>query len=181
MEQECSECGEQRFCPGRIDGKYPVCRECFMRMCDGTGKTNKYRAHKYGATPTDYDGIRYHSKNEARRATQLDLYLRTGELREYLRQVRVQLVEGFACVIDYLCLWKDWSIRFEDVKGCEPQRTRDIRKLWKAHGRFPLDILKWKRGQWQRESLGATTASGLVGISQPFVSLSRVITSMSAS
>jgi hypothetical protein len=48
--------------------------------------------HKYKAVATMVDGIRFHSKKEARRWQELQLLLRAGEIHSVLRQVAFPLV-----------------------------------------------------------------------------------------
>lgn len=43
--------------------------------------------HKYGAKPTTVDGIRFASKKEARRWSELVLLMKAGEVRNLRRQV----------------------------------------------------------------------------------------------
>lgn len=45
------------------------------------------RGHKYHATPTVVDGLRFDSKAEARRYEQLQLLVRAGVIRDLQRQV----------------------------------------------------------------------------------------------
>src|SRR5215475_11708938 len=45
------------------------------------------RPNKYRAVPTQYGGVRYDSKAEAERAAQLDLMVRAGEVKFWVRQV----------------------------------------------------------------------------------------------
>lgn len=47
------------------------------------------RPHKYGATAVEVDGIRFASKREAKRWSELKLLERLGEIRDLKRQVPV--------------------------------------------------------------------------------------------
>jgi hypothetical protein len=49
---------------------------------------------KYGAVPTTVDGVRFHSKAEARRYAELKLLERAGEIRELELQPKFPIVAG---------------------------------------------------------------------------------------
>jgi len=114
--------------------------------------SGKVRRHKYDAQRTVFDGVSYDSKAEATRARELNLLEAAGEIGRWKRQVPVELVKGFSCRVDFLVFSTDnTSEHFEDVKGMETQRSRDIKRLWAVHGPLPLVILKRKGTGWTRE------------------------------
>lgn len=83
--------------------------------------------HKYGAKPTVVDGIRFHSKAEAKRYGELKLLEKAGEIRNLRLQVPLVLSAGNAhltsigkYVADFVYearIDQDWCHRVEDVKG----------------------------------------------------------------
>lgn len=73
---------------------------------------------KMGNIPTIVDGIRYHSKAEGRYAANLNLLVKTGAVKFYLRQVGVDLPGNSRHFIDFLIFYPDgtgWE--FVEVKG----------------------------------------------------------------
>lgn len=114
--------------------------------------SRKVRRHKYDAQRTVFDGVTYDSKAEATRARELNLLEAAGEIGRWKRQVPVELVQGFTCRVDFLVFTVDNTAEhFEEVKGMETQRSRDIRRLWEHHGPLPLVILKRNGNGWKRE------------------------------
>ncbi len=108
------------------------------------------RAHKFGATPTVHDGIKYASKKEAARAGELDMLTRAGEVAFYLRQVRFPIRpsrrdandkavdRGEVWVCDFLVWWTNGACTIEDTKG---HRTRDyLRKKRLVEALYPFTI-----------------------------------------
>lgn len=94
---------------------------------------------KYRAKPTVVDGIRFASKKEARRWTQLQLLERTGTIRDIKRQVTFRLdVNGqFICryITDFVYEERhgdEWRQVVEDVKGYATKEYRLKKKLMKA-------------------------------------------------
>lgn len=82
---------------------------------------------KYGAQPTEVDGIRFHSKKEAGRYCLLKLREQAGEIRGLTLQVPLVLSAGNdkrTSIGKYLAdfvyeerIGQDWCHRVEDVKG----------------------------------------------------------------
>lgn len=89
---------------------------------------------KYGNTPTVYKGEMYDSKREVAYARDLDLLLheKNGKLKEWYRQVAVDLVvnERKVCtiVVDFLEIYHDGHERYVEIKGVE---TKDWKLKWK--------------------------------------------------
>jgi hypothetical protein len=79
---------------------------------------------KYKSKPVEYNGRRYASKLEAKRAYQLDMLVKAGEIKSWSPQVRVPLhvpgggIVGYY-VVDFLVTCNDGSCRYEEVKGYE--------------------------------------------------------------
>ena len=67
-----------------------------------------YKPSKYRATPTEFNGIKYHSKKEAIRAKQLDFMLACGVISNLKRQVKYAWIEKHKVDI-----WSDLEISFK--------------------------------------------------------------------
>ena len=81
------------------------------------------RIAKYRAVRSEYAGRTYDSKREARHAAELDLLVRSGELRAVIPQVSVPLPHGAARMqIDFLLILPGGGYRWQDVKGAPPTR-----------------------------------------------------------
>ena len=117
--------------------------------------------HKYHAKPTYFDGHWYGSAAEAHRAKQLNLLVAVREIETWKRQVTVKLVKGFKCRVDFLVTDIDGNEWYEDVKGMETQRSRDIKRLWEHHGPLPLVLLKRKGSGWTREFIERTPTAAV--------------------
>lgn len=98
---------------------------------------------KYRNIPTEVDGIRFDSKREAARWSQLKLMERAGYITDLERQVRYPLNVNGVQICNYICDFKyirNGAPVVEDSKGV---RTKDYiikAKLMKAiHG---LDVVE---------------------------------------
>ena len=105
------------------------------------------RRSKYGAKPTEVDGIRFHSKAEARRYEVLKLMLRSGEIDNLELQPSFDLhVKGIK-IGRYIADFRYIDTRtgetvIEDVKGVRTDFYRWKKKHMKAeHG---IDIYETK-------------------------------------
>ena len=110
------------------------------------------KPNKYGAVRTDG----YASKVEARRAAELEVLVRIGEIDSFEEQVPIQLGPGFRMIVDFVIVEKGVTFA-EEVKGPEPQRFKDIRRMWAVYGPYRMKILKLVNGQWEREWLEGAT------------------------
>jgi hypothetical protein len=90
------------------------------------------RQGKYNARSATYNGHTYHSEKEAAYAAELDLRVRAGELREWHRQVPIELaVNGHKIctyTIDFLEIDKNGGEMWTEIKGFE---TPEFRLKWK--------------------------------------------------
>ncbi len=93
------------------------------------------RAGKYNAKRATYNGHTYHSGREAKYAQELDWRVKAGDLREWRRQIPIELrVNGkLICTytIDFVEIGKDGSETYIEVKGFE---TPEWRLKWKLFG-----------------------------------------------
>jgi hypothetical protein len=88
--------------------------------------------HKYGAVPTELDGIRFDSKAEARYYQFLKLRQASGEVVGFLRQVPFHLPGGVRYVCDFQEFHADGTVHFVDVKGMETAAFKAKMKQVKA-------------------------------------------------
>lgn len=103
------------------------------------------KATKYGAIRTEYAGLSYASKAEAKRAADLDFLVKSGEIFWWLPQVKFRLgCPENVFVVDFLVI-STKGIRVEDVKGVETAKFKRDRKLWAAYGPCPLWVIKGRR------------------------------------
>ena len=107
------------------------------------------RPHKYNATPTVYNGVRYASKAEAARAMELDLQITAGLIDFWIGQpiFRLGCAENVYrpdfLVVNYGAVGGAHSaIWAEDVKGMETAAFKKNKRLWKAYGPCPLRIIR---------------------------------------
>lgn len=139
---------------------------------------------KYHARPTEYGGVRYASKAEARRAAELDLLVRAGKVAWWLRQVPVDIGEpgvDLPFKVDFLVAEsvKDYDgygghlvVHAEDVKGHRtPQFERRVRQ-WRKRGPFPLHVFgggnaEVIEGAWGEETTGVSGPESPTGGTSP--------------
>lgn len=97
---------------------------------------SRYR-HKYGAKPTEINGVKFHSQGEAMRDVDLCILERAGEIAHLVRQPKFVLQPAFVhrgeriAAITYTADWmysENGETVIEDFKGVET----DVFKLkWK--------------------------------------------------
>ena len=108
---------------------------------------------KYRNTPTEFQGRKYDSKAEAQRAAELAILVKQDVIAYWMPQPSVELA-GLRYKPDFMVALHTGEIWFEDVKGMETQRFRDIRKLWITSGPpVRLRILKKAGKRWNIEEL----------------------------
>lgn len=103
------------------------------------GKRQRGRSHKYGAEPTEVDGIKFPSKREASRWSELKILAERGEIRNLRRQVGFDLVVGGTLICRYVCDFEytdaEGNVVTEDAKGVRTPEYELKKKLMRAiHG-----------------------------------------------
>lgn len=92
--------------------------------------------NKYHAKSTEYEGVVYHSKLEAAYAQELDLRKRAGDIKDWERQVKLQLTVNGKHItnyyIDFLIHHNDGSREFVEVKGMPTSEWRLKWSLFEA-------------------------------------------------
>jgi len=139
----------------------PLKTDAQRRWMFGGQNRNKYNAKK-----TVVDGYTCDSKMEASRFQELLDARANGDIAEVVFHPRVMLdltkYEADFLVVDSQWGWHDGSDGrpppgahkhwYEDVKGQETARFREIRKYWKKYGHLPLRILKRQgKNNWKSE------------------------------
>lgn len=94
------------------------------------------KGNKYNNTKQLYNGNRYDSEKEAEFAKQLDLRLKAGDIKEWERQVKIELrVNGYLICnyyMDFKVINNDGSIEWVEIKGFETEVFRLKKKLFEA-------------------------------------------------
>lgn len=104
-------------------------------------KPTRYR--KYGNTKTEVDGIKFDSKKEANRWSELKLLAMAGKIRNLKRQVPIRCEVNGELVCKYIADFTydepidvaDWGFVVEDAKGFKTEVYKLKKKLVEAlHG-----------------------------------------------
>lgn len=81
------------------------------------------KKNKYGAKKQAYNGVKYDSTLEAKVAEDLDWQLKSGDLIEVKRQVKIPLMVGKVLICNYYCDFrtvdKYGHVEFVEAKGME--------------------------------------------------------------
>jgi hypothetical protein len=97
----------------------------------GTGKKNKYNAKKQ-----TYNGNKYDSTLEAKVAEDLDWQLKSGDLIEVKRQVKIPLMVNKILIcnyyMDFKVIDKHGQVKYIEVKGMELPLWQMKKKLFIA-------------------------------------------------
>lgn len=109
---------------------------------DGPDEAPSPRRSKYGNVRTEYAGVVYDSRAEAKRAE----YLLTLEAAGALDWVLLQPPFRLGCPLnryraDFL-VSESGKVRAEDVKGDETRDFKRVRRWWREYGRMPLWIIR---------------------------------------
>lgn len=94
------------------------------------------------AVRTEFNGRVYDSAAEARRAAELDLMLRGGQLTVIEPQVTVTLgLPEIRYRVDFRVVDRELGERYEEVKGVRTEKFEQHVRLWRQYGPGPLYIL----------------------------------------
>ena len=102
---------------------------------------HNFKRHKYNATATVVDGIRFDSKKEARYYGDLKLRQRAGEVLTFLRQVPIHLPGGTKLIVDFLEFHTDGTVHFVDTKGVLTSEFKIKRREVEHHYPFEIEIV----------------------------------------
>lgn len=95
-------------------------------------------AHKYGAKPTEVDGIKFPSKREARRYGELKLLEKAGHITALRRQVRYRLVQVVHYVADFVYIDDTGAEIVEDVKGYRTREYKAKKRLMESQHKIVI-------------------------------------------
>ncbi len=119
------------------------------------------KPHKYGAKPTTYNGVKYPSQVEARRARQLDILVKCSDVRSWSRHPVVTLgCPENTYRPDFHVLPHIGMGWYEEVKGAELKSWRRNKRLWKRYGPCDLRVLKWNGSSWNVEVVPGGASGG---------------------
>lgn len=94
--------------------------------------------HKYRATSTTLDGIKFSSKKESIRYSNLKFLQKSGDVLFFLRQVPFHLPGNVKYVCDFMVFWTNGDITIEDVKGFKTPIYITKRKI--VESLYPITI-----------------------------------------
>lgn len=98
------------------------------------------KKNKFNAKKTVTDGIRFDSKKEAKRYSDLCILQRAGTVAWFLRQVPFDCGGGVKYRLDFMVFWDTGEITFEDVKGFKTPLYKAKKKLIEA--KYPIEIME---------------------------------------
>lgn len=108
----------------------------------------KAERSKYHAIRTEYNGITYDSKAEARFAQELDLKVKAGQIKYWLRQIPFYLPAGIVYRCDFMVVHEDpageqgqW-VQYFDVKGMDTPVSKLKRKQVEALYPVKIQVVK---------------------------------------
>lgn len=93
---------------------------------------------KYRAEPTTVDGIRFASKKEARRYTELKMLEKAGKIRSLQLQPNFPLFVGDWCLGEYRA-----DFRYE--RFCWPGKSRECETIIEDVKGFRTTLYRWKK------------------------------------
>lgn len=94
--------------------------------------------HKFNATATIADGIRFASKKEAAYYQRLKMEQAAGDVVFFLRQVPFHLPGHTKYIVDFVIFNTDGTVKFVDVKGMETPSFKLKKKQVEAL--YPIEI-----------------------------------------
>lgn len=98
------------------------------------------RKSKYNSQITETDGIKFHSKKEAKYYQVLKARVHMGEVSYFLRQVPIHLPGDTKYIVDFIEFWTNGNVCFVDVKG---KRTPAyIRSKKQVEALYPIKIIE---------------------------------------
>lgn len=112
----------------------------------------KSKSRKYDNIWTEYNGKKYQSKAEARRAEELDTMLKHGVILSWTPQPKYTLgCPENVYRADFEVRYADGTIEAQDVKGMRTPVFNHHVKLWRAYGPHTLAIITARPKGWRVE------------------------------
>jgi hypothetical protein len=110
----------------------------------GSGPTSGKSASKYKSKITEYKGVKYHSKKEAKYAMNLDLLQQSGSVEYWKGQITMQITVNGEKICKYICdffvKFTDGTTSYVDVKGMKTGAAYEMFKLKKKLVKATLGI-----------------------------------------
>ena len=103
--------------------------------------------HKYFATRTECNGLKFDSKAEASYYMELLLRVKAGEVVFFLWQVPFHLPGGVKYVVDFQEFHADGTVHFIDVKGVQTSEFKAKKKMVEALYPIEIEIVKVRHGR----------------------------------
>lgn len=94
--------------------------------------------HKFRASPSDEDGIRFASKKERSYYRGLKLRQKSGEVLFFLRQAPFHLPGNVRHIIDFIEFWTDGTVHFVEIKGFDTPLGKLKRK--QVMDLYPINV-----------------------------------------
>jgi len=92
--------------------------------------------NKFGAIPTIYKGIKYHSKKEAEFASKLDILKKGKKIKSWDRQLKLPIIVNgekiCTYIMDFVVETNEGKTQYWEIKGYETQVWKLKWKLLKA-------------------------------------------------
>ena len=99
--------------------------------------------HKYGAKPTERDGIKFASKAESKYYEKLKLLQKNGDILFFLRQTPFHLPGNVKYLVDFVEFWASGDVVFTDVKGFfTPISSLKIKQVEDCYFPVKINIVK---------------------------------------
>tara|TARA_R100000697_G_scaffold25631_1_gene33870 strand:- start:3131 stop:3505 length:375 start_codon:yes stop_codon:yes gene_type:complete len=113
-------------------------------------RSGDMQRNKYKVAPVEERralGRTFASKAEKEYALMLEDWVEIGIIQDYVCQPKVWLgCHEYTYTPDFLVIPDGAGPHYVDVKGMETTSFKRTKKLWSAHGRLPLHVVK-KRGK----------------------------------
>lgn len=123
-----------------VDTMTPQVKSVTKKTPVGGANCGSAKRHKYAATATVVDGIRFDSKREAKLYESLKARQQAGEVAFFLRQVPIHLPGGTKLVVDFLVFFTDGRPpEFLDAKGIETAVFKVKRR--EVEAAYPIQII----------------------------------------
>ena len=119
-----------------------TCDDLFTTALSEAIKKFKTKKSKYNNIRTEYKGVSYASKSEASRAQALDRLKEAGQVKYWLRQVPFFLPGNIKYISDFMIVWNDGQITYEDVKGMQTQVFKNKKKQVEALYPVKIEVVK---------------------------------------
>ena len=112
------------------------------RRVTGTKPPGKsVKQNKYNARRTFYGDRWYASRWEAAYAERLDVLMKAGRIRFWLRQPLIDLGPDMSYKADFEVVGIDGQVWMVDAKGKDTPRFRQIKRLWRKYARCDLLVV----------------------------------------